>query len=485
MTIEKVSELLRDGEGIDIEFKSAGFELNMDVFDSICSFLNRKGGHLLLGVNDKGNVDGVLESCIPGMINNLVTSANNPGKLFPTVYLSPEVLDYEGKKIVYCYVPESPQVHNTNGKVYDRNGDGDIDITRQPFLMTNLYMRKQSIRSEDWVCTYVELADLKMQLFKRIRQLIRIRQPEHPWIKMSPMDIVRSAGLYKMDPGTGKSGMTLAAVLLFGKDETIMNVLSHHKTDALKRVENLDRYDDRDDIRTNLIDSFDRLMAFIAKHLPDKFYLEGVISISLRDRLFREIISNLLIHREYSNRFPAKLIIEGNRVYTENWTLPHGWGEIDPLNFAPFPKNPVIAKFFKIIGRADELGSGVRNVFRYAPEYTRGARPELIEGDVFKTIIPLRSAGIVEEKGPSNWLEVRDKVRSKFGIEFGINPEDSSEKILELILENGKITAMEMAEKINISSRMVEKQLAKLKNIGILERVGSRKAGNWRVRLGE
>ena len=91
-------------------------------------------------------------------------------------------------------------------------------------------------------------------------------------------------------------------------------------------MENLDRYDDRDDIRTNLIDSYDRLMAFIAKHLPDKFYLEGTTSISLRDRLFREVVSNLLIHRAYSNAFPAKLIIEKDRVYTENWSHAHGWG---------------------------------------------------------------------------------------------------------------------------------------------------------------
>jgi len=34
---------------------------------------------------------------------------------------------------------------------------------------------------------------------------------------------------------------------------------------------------------------------------------------------------------------------------------------INPASFSAFPKNPVIARFFKEIGRADELGSGVRN----------------------------------------------------------------------------------------------------------------------------
>jgi len=34
----------------------------------------------------------------------------------------------------------------------------------------------------------------------------------------------------------------------------------------------------------------------------------------------------------------------------------HGFGHINPEHFSPFPKNPKIARFFREIGRADELG---------------------------------------------------------------------------------------------------------------------------------
>lgn len=63
---------------------------------------------------------------------------------------------------------------------------------------------------------------------------------------------------------------------------------------------------------------------------------------------------------------------------------------IDPENFSPYPKNPKIAKFFKEIGWVDELGSGVRNIYKYNKIYS-GVDPKFIEGDVFKTIIPLIS----------------------------------------------------------------------------------------------
>lgn len=97
----------------------------------------------------------------------------------------------------------------------------------------------------------------------------------------------------------------------------------------------------------------------------------------------------MLIHREFTNPYPAKLVIEQDRVFTENWNKPHGRGNIDPESFSPYPKNPMIARFFKEIGRVDELGSGVRNTYKYCGLYTSGTKPEFIEGDVFKAIIPI------------------------------------------------------------------------------------------------
>ena len=79
---------------------------------------------------------------------------------------------------------------------------------------------------------------------------------------MTDEELLRSAGLILKERETRKDCLTLAAILLFGKDSTIMGVLPQHKTDALIRVENTDRYDDRDVIITNLLDTYDRLMEF-------------------------------------------------------------------------------------------------------------------------------------------------------------------------------------------------------------------------------
>ncbi|SEQ26125.1 ATP-dependent DNA helicase RecG [Lachnospiraceae bacterium RM5] len=191
-----------------------------------------------------------------------------------------------------------------------------------------------------------------------------------------------------IDPDTGREGITLAAILLFGKDSTIMSVLPQYKTDAIYRVKNMDRYDDREVIITNLIDSFRKLMDFGKKHLNDVFVTEGDQSISARDKILREVVSNILAHRDYSNAYSAKFVIEQSVMYTENSNLPHGHGELQLNKFEAFPKNPPISKVFRKIGYADELGSGMRNTNKYTKLYS-GGTPSFIEDDIFRISIPI------------------------------------------------------------------------------------------------
>lgn len=129
-------------------------------------------------------------------------------------------------------------------------------------------------------------------------------------------------------------------------------------------------------------------MAFGQKHLNDTFHLDGIQSVSARDHILREIISNLLMHRDFSSGYVAKIIIEKDKIRTENANLSHGHGVLNLATFDPFQKNPPISKVFREIGLADELGSGMRNTYKYTKMYS-GAEPEFMEGDVFRITIPL------------------------------------------------------------------------------------------------
>ena len=93
------------------------------------------------------------------------------------------------------------------------------------------------------------------------------------------------------------------------------------------------------------------------------------------------------MHREYSSLYPAKITIEKGRILIENANKTYH-REYIMTNSTPYPKNPIIAKFFNNIGRADELGSGVHNLYKYTEMYS-DSEPLSFEDDVFKIEVPV------------------------------------------------------------------------------------------------
>lgn len=399
---QQIQDLIRQGEGITTEFKTCRNQLNRDIYETVCAFLNRLGGTLLLGVKDSGEVQGVAPDAIQQIKKDFVTAINNPQKLIPATYLSVDKVEVNEKTLLHIYVPESSQVHRCNGRIYDRNEDGDFDITDHTIQVARLYQRKDAAFSENKVYPWIQVDDLRADLIEKCRNYVRIKAKDHPWASMDDLQLLQSAQLYLTDSFTGESGVTLAGTMLFAPDLLILRVCPAHRTDLILRKVNLDRYDDRDLVRTNLLDSYDRILAFVKKHLPDPFYLEGIERRSLRDAIFREVASNMLIHREYASGEPARLIIEYGQVTTYNANRPHGYGVLNPETFAPFPKNPTLGAFFREIDRADELGSGMRKMMLYGKKYG-DADPQLIEGDVFRMVVKVPEFG----EDPANTAQVK------------------------------------------------------------------------------
>ena len=76
----------------------------------------------------------------------------------------------------------------------------------------------------------------------------------------------------------------------------------------------------------------------------------------------------------------------------------------------------------------NELGSGVRNIYKYNKIYS-GAEPTFIEGDIFKTIIPLTSQVTMQATMQAD-EEVKDL------LEFCVIPRTRSEMQGFMVLVN-------------------------------------------------
>lgn len=398
MNIEQIKHDISEGEGLHREFKLADSKVPKNLFETVCAFLNTDGGTILLGVTDKGIIKGIDPKHVKRMKKEIADSSNNPNRINPPYLLFPKEFDIDGKKVIAVQIPLSSQLHRTSDTIFLRSEDGDYRVhgTHQ---LAGLLNRKLGLFTEQRVLPYVKLKDLDPQLFDRSRKLMRSYNSRHPWAELSNKELLQIGGFYGTDRDTGKKALTLASVLIFGTDSLIQEYVPAYKFDCLLRRKNVDRYDDREIVRTNLIDSYDRIMSFIEKHLNDPFYLEGDMRISLRDKIFREAVSNIISHREYTSGSPARIIIYQNSVLFENPCIQHHFGEITLENLRPFSKNPTICKFMLQLGRFDELGSGVTNISKYLPIYSKGGDPEFREtAHGFQLLLPLDPDNMILKK---------------------------------------------------------------------------------------
>ena len=324
---------IRSGEGLMTEFKRCGAAPGNDVFESICSFANRQGGNVFLGVSDGGDIVGIPQGAIRNVQRAIVNAVSNHELFNVPPVIETEDIEVEGRFVVRVWVPMGPAV----------------------------------------------------------RRLATRRVPNHPWGSMDDGELLRSAKLYARDRRTGEEGYTLAAVLLFGTDEAISDVCPAYKTDAIVRRENTDRYDDRLTLTRNLIEAYPRLVDFAESNLPDRFVIESGQRVSARDIIVRELVSNLLIHREFISPFPAKLIIGRSELRTENASRSIYEGRLTLSDFNPISKNPNIAGVFSQLGYAEELGSGMRNLQKYSRVYS-GKPATLEDGDIFRASVPITPA---------------------------------------------------------------------------------------------
>lgn len=473
MDAEALKLVFDIGETIAVEFKRCGNGIESDTYETVCSFLNRFGGDIYLGVQDNGEVSGVSEKVAPDLVKNFIKNVNNPNMLQPTVYLEPRIIRYKDKTIIHIHIPPSSEVHSYKKDIFDRVDDADVKVTATSQIAA-MYIRKQNVYTEKKVLPYLQLEDLRLDLLPRIKQMaINNAGGKHPWKSMNDEEVLKSAGLYGKDAATGESGYNLAAAMLLGKDSIILSVAPGYRTDALLRKVNVDRYDDRLIVETNLVESYDLLMGFAEKHLWDKFYIENDTRMSLRNIIAREMLVNTLIHREMTSSYIAKFVIEKDRMFVENANRATHDGVLTPDDFEPNPKNPIIASFFRNIGLSDQLGSGVRNLFKYGKLYS-GAEPKIMDGDVFRIIMPLNdgysfdmSTRNDDKKGA---IKKSDKKRA---IKKSDKRLSNMDKIIDFMKEKRAYKNTEIAEMLEMNISYTRKMLKELIKEGKIETAGA------------
>jgi ATP-dependent DNA helicase RecG len=137
-------------------------------------------------------------------------------------------------------------------------------------------------------------------------------------------------------------------------------------------------------------------------------------------------------------------------------------------DFSPFPKNPIIAKFFIQLGRVDELGSGVINVNKFIKEYSGQTDPAFIEGKTFKMTIPLAKE---LTDGAIDGTTVGAVVGAIDGVTDGVK--EKLTILLKAIISNEGRRIPEYQEITQLGSeRTIERYIQQLRAANLIEFIG-------------
>lgn len=186
--------------------------------------------------------------------------------------------------------------------------------------------------------------------------------------------------------------------------------------------------------------------------------------------LARNIINNLGNPNLFVSSKRSRFVIEPRRIYTENPCRATRQGQITPENLEPDSKNPIVAAFFRTIGFADELGSGVRKMFEYGKSFA-GTNPVLTEGDIFRDELELNSELF-------NIGGIGEASKSESTVREGVPINESiRNKVLVAVEETSGLNREQLAKALQVDVKTIGRAVAALS--GLIEHRGSKKTGGY------
>nr|WP_296063946.1 ATP-binding protein [uncultured Mediterraneibacter sp.] len=172
----------------------------------------------------------------------------------------------------------------------------------------------------------------------------------------------------------------------------------------------------------------------------------------------REAVINAIVHSDFTREIPPVLeIFNDKMIFTSYGGLLPGQSKEDFFSCSSMPRNRELMRVFKDVGLVEQLGSGMSRILK---EYD-------------KSIFHI-SEHFIKVEFPFSLP--KDNI-------IIANGDDNSEmmKVLGLLEENNSITAKQMSEQMDISTRKVSRLIKALKESGKIIRVGSDRKGYWKI----
>lgn len=412
---EYINTIITHDESADLEFKTASGGFPKSLWETYSAFANTDGGIIILGIRERNGhlqIEGLTPEQIQQYKKQFWNDVNNPDCVSYNLLVDRDVIEgeYEGKKLLLIRVPRATRsqrpVYCTSnpfrGHTYKRNNEGDYKCTNEE-VKRMLADADDAHPQDSHILTNYSIDDIDTLSLKQYRQYFTSRQPAHPWLALTDIELLEKLGGYRKDRELNMEGFTLAGILMFGKTESITDpaCVADYFPDFREYLgdESMTRWSDRicpdGTWEANLFQFYRRVYNRLITILPRPFRLEqGIRQDDLPTHVaIREALVNTLIHCDYSEkgsivieqrrnkllfRNPGTLLISRNQYYNGGESI---------------CRNKSLQKMFMMIGFSEKAGSGVNKIMQgwQTASWTSPYVNELNRPDRVELILPLVS----------------------------------------------------------------------------------------------
>ena len=464
-TNEHEIKTIRDnGETLAIEFKSDVKGLpDRDLVAAVVALANTEGGLILLGVEDDGTITGVQ----PSHQDTTGLKALIANRTSPSVAISTEIIEQDGKKILSITVPKSSSiVSTTDGLVLRRRLMASGRPEAVPFYPHEFVQRQAALGLVDpsaMPLVSLSVDDLNPLERQRIREAIRRYGGDMTLLPLADEELDGALGLVTTVEGVRRP--TVAGLLFLGREEIIRRHIPAHEV-AFQVLEGTD-------VRVNeffrkpLLQTFEEVELLFKARVVEQEIQVGLFRVPIPNfdrRAFREGFINALVHRDY-----ARLGAVHVRLDDDGLTISSPGGFIEGVTLQnllvapPRSRNPLLADIVKRIGLAERTGRGIDRIYEGMLRYGRPA-PDYSMSDRYSVVLLMCRAD-----ADTSFLEMILVYEERTGVPMPID----SLIILSRLRQERRLTTTDLAENTQKPEASTRATLEKLVEAGLIEAQGT------------
>lgn len=473
-------DTLFSGESKNIEYKITLPDKSEKYMKTIVAFANTQGGKLIVGIDDKtheivGVANEILFQLMDG-IANAISDSCMP-QIIPDI--EPQTID--GKTVIIVSVEAGknrPYYLKSKGK---ENGTyiRVAGTSRQAFpeKIRELEMEGARISWDELTCVGYPVS--KEATEKLCSNIENFREKAGMTERSVKKEQLINWKILKQSEGqllaTNAYALLTSDYFPFSKTQCAV----FKGTD---RAVFLDKREFTGPIYTQIEEAVD----FVLRNIRLGAIIDGLVrkeKYELPPEAIREMIINAHCHRNLLDESCIQVAVYDDRLeVTSPGGLYNGLTYEEVMNGHSKIRNKAIANIFSQMGLVEAWGSGIKRIFNAAKEYDL-PEPKFQEFDNMFRVELFRNNSMTEsgkEAGESS-EKVRRRVGEGSDIIRGYELSDTQKKIVNLLLYDRQLSAAKIAEQLGMGSRSIEKNIKKLKELGILIRHGSPKNGYWEV----